>query len=110
MKSRRTAITAALAALAVSGGSLAYSATASAQDRPGTAPAPGTAGSAAMHDRMTDPEMARHGRMGEQSPAMARMHELMTAQNPGMARMHELMTAQNPGMAQMHQRMTDGSR
>ena len=43
MKSRRTAITAVLAALAISGGSLAYSATASAQDRAGTAPALGMA-------------------------------------------------------------------
>ena len=109
MKSRRTAITAALAALAISGGSLAYSATASAQDRAGTAPTPGTAEMAAMHERMTDSGMARmHERMTD--PGMVRMQELMVAQNPGMARMHELMVAQNPGMARMHERMTDGSR
>ena len=96
MNSRRTAITAVLAALAISGGSLAYSATASAQDRAGTAPA---LGMAAMHEPM-----------GAQRPGMARMHELMTAQHPGMAPMHELMTAQHSGMARMHERMTEGSR
>jgi hypothetical protein len=108
MKSRRTATPAVLAALAISGGSLAYSATASAQDRADAAPAPGMA---RMHERTTDPGMARmHERMGARNPGMARMHELMTVQNPGMARMHELMTAQNPGLARMHERMTDGSR
>ena len=97
MKSRRTAVTAALAALAVSGGSLGYSAAASARDRAGTARAPGTAGMAATHERMSD-------------PGMVRMHELMTAENPGMAQMHQRMLEQDPGMTRMHQRMSGGSR
>ena len=83
MNTRRTAATAALAALLVTGGLISSAVAANAQDR-GRAPAP--------------------------VPGMARMHELMSQQNPGMARMHQQMTQQNPGMARMHELMTDGPR
>ncbi len=72
MTTRRTATTATLAALLVTGGLIGSVVTAHAQD-PDRAPAP--------------------------VPGMTRMHELMSEGNPGMARMHELMSEGNPGMA-----------
>ena len=83
MTTRRTATTATLAAILVTGGLIGSAVAANAQDR-NRAPAP--------------------------VPGMARMHELMSQQNPGMTRMHERMSQQNPGMARMHELKTDGSR